>query len=182
MTEYEHFAVHAFTAGATDYLLKPLASQRLQLCLNRVRRSLVPDTPPLSPTRTDADRFPQRSRPEFPAQRRIAIRAGKRRLLLTLESIEWCEAAGNYVIIHVGQKKHMVRGTIGDLPGMLGPDRFVRIGKSTVVNVEQVLSLEQIGAGDLELVLANGTTHVVSRVFRKNLEVSLTSIAGLATT
>ena len=76
----------------------------------------------------------------------------------------------------------MVRGTIGDLPGMLGPDRFVRIGKSTVVNVEQVLSLEQIGAGDLELVLANGTTHVVSRVFRKNLEVSLTSIASLATT
>ena len=178
VTAYEHFAAHAFTVGATDYLLKPVTPQRLQLCLNKVRRSLDSSQPLLSPTQTDADNHRQQPSFESPVQRRIAIRSGKKRFLLTLDSIEWCEAAGNYVIYHVGQEKHVARATIGDLPRILGATRFLRISKSIVVNIEHVSTLEQMGAGDLELTLANGTTHVVSRVFRDNLECSLAGFVG----
>lgn len=178
VTPYEHFAVHAFAAGATDYLLKPLTAARVQMCLKKVRRGMNTEVLVPGLVRPGSQGDQSRVAPESSVKRRIAIRSGKKRILVTLDSIEWCEAAGNYVIFHVGREKHMVRGAIGDLPAMLGTQRFLRISKSIVVNVEQVAFVEQIGAGDIEVGLSNGTTHVVSRLFRKNLEDNLAAMGA----
>lgn len=176
VTAYEHFAVEAFSAGATDYLLKPVSAERMKTCLVRVRRG---ETHAAAPSALSQNEDAIAAAAPIHGDR-IALRVGRKRLLLQRDSIDRCEAAGNYVIFHAGDTRHVVRGAIGEVSQLLGPSQFVRISKSTVVNTARIVSLEAIGEGDLELTLSAGGTQTVSRVFRKDLESNLARIPGLA--
>ena len=183
VTAYEHCAVEAFSAGAADYLLKPVSAERMKTCLVRVRRGRV-GSPVIALTDARSARPPAHEIANTSTNPlhgdRIALRVGRKRLLLPRDSIDRCEAAGNYVIFHAGETRHVVRGAIGEVPQLLGLSQFVRISKSTVVNTARIVSLEAIGEGDLELTLSAGGTHTVSRVYRKDLEANLARIPGLA--
>jgi two-component system LytT family response regulator len=87
--------------------------------------------------------------------------------------IDWIEAAGVYVNLHVKGKELLHRSALHELAKRLGPNRFVRIHRSTLVNIERIVCLEPISHGDFEVVLKNGARLQLSRVFRPELEKKL---------
>ncbi len=109
--------------------------------------------------------------PATPTQdQRIEIRDGGRVTLLDPASIGWVEAAGNYVEIHVGGAKHLVRGTLAGFEERLVAHGFVRVHRSRLVNKARVQSFKPTAAGDLEITLTDGSVVGGSRRFRSVLE------------
>ena len=93
--------------------------------------------------------------------------------LLPVGEIEWIDAEGDYVRIHVGKAWHLLRETMKNLDGQLDPSRFVRIHRSTIVNLEKVKELQPFFRGEYVVVLHNGATLKLSRGYRENLEARL---------
>jgi two-component system LytT family response regulator len=101
---------------------------------------------------------------------RLLLRDGGRILCIPVEEIEWVEAAGNYVEIHMGRKSHLVRHTVKAMEAKLDPDRFLRVRPSAIVNVNEVATLESRSGGDYLLTLRNGVQIPSSRSFRDRVE------------
>ena len=98
---------------------------------------------------------------------RLAIRDGVHTVLVRFEDIDWIDAAGDYMCVHVGAVTHAMRSTMKDLVGKLPPSMFARIHRSTMVNVKKVIGLESLPRGESLLLLSNDVTLKVSRNFRK---------------
>ena len=98
---------------------------------------------------------------------RLAIRDGVHTVLVRFEDIDWIDAAGDYMCVHVGAVTHVMRSTMKDLVGKLPPSMFARIHRSTMVNVKKVIGLESLPRGESLLLLSNDVTLKVSRNFRK---------------
>jgi two-component system, LytTR family, response regulator len=154
VTAYDRYAVAAFERDAADYLLKPFDDERFRQAIDRVRRDLAIDSS--APVRRSA--------------RRLAIKSGGRVLFVRLEDVSWFEAAGNYVTVHVGRESYLVRESMTRLAARLDPDRFVRIHRSAIVNLDRVKELQPWVRGEQMLLLDNGTQIAVGRAFRINLE------------
>jgi two-component system LytT family response regulator len=99
---------------------------------------------------------------------RIAARVKSRIMLIDPARVDWIEAYGNYVRIHSGPDAHLVRGTISRFERQLAPYGFVRIHRSSLVNIAQVASLEPSSNGDYTVHLVSGRDVVMSRTFRDN--------------
>ena len=104
---------------------------------------------------------------------RLVIKSGGRVTLLRVGEIEWIDAEGDYVRIHVGKQWHLLRETMKRLEAQLDPARFVRIHRSTIVNLERVKELQPFFRGEYIVVLHNGTTLKLSRGYREHLEAKL---------
>jgi two-component system LytT family response regulator len=104
---------------------------------------------------------------------RLPLKCGSRTVVVDVRAIDWVQAAGNYVIFHVGGERHMVRLTLGGLERALQGSDFVRIHKSALVNLARVRTIEPLQAGDQHLTLADGTRLVLSRTFRAQVERTL---------
>ena len=154
VTAYDQYALRAFEAGALDYLLKPFDDARFARALDRAKERLAHLTPqPLH---------------------RIPVKNGNQMLFVEASEIDWVDAAGYYACLHVGQETHVVRRTLADLERDLGEDRFLRIHRSVLVNLERVRGLE-LKKGLCEAVLKSKARLPVSRRFRKRLEERLGS-------
>ena len=169
VTAYDEYAVRAFEVHALDYLLKPFSSMRFRATLAHARdqlhrrhagelgRKLLT----LTPTLWDK---PGGSQPE-----RLLVRSTGRVHFVRTSEIEWCEAAGNYVRLHVGQESHLFRETMNSLESKLDPQRFVRIHRSTIVNIEQIEQLRSSLGGESAVLLRNGVKLTLSRGYREGL-------------
>ncbi len=149
-------ACTAFEAGAFDFLLSPLKKERVSLCLNRIRRFLAELQPP---TRSD-------HRPPDP-HRRIIARHNQGMSVLRTEQIEWVEAARNYVVVQVAQKSYVLRETLTQFERRLPQRRFLRINRSTLVNIELISELRPNDHGAYEVVLAPGKMFPLKRAIRE---------------
>jgi two-component system LytT family response regulator len=98
--------------------------------------------------------------------KRLALKAGPRTVLVDLAAIDWVEAAGNYLVFHVGKDRYTVRATMQEMEPRLGEMNIVRIHRSTFVNIERVKSIEPIHAGDQAVTLDDGVELVLSRTYR----------------
>ena len=105
--------------------------------------------------------------------RKLALKSGSRTFLVDAAAIDWVEAAGNYLIFHAGAERYTVRGTMADMEARLAPAHFVRIHKSTLVNIDRVKSIEPIHAGDQTVAMEDGTELVMSRTFRQRVNALL---------
>jgi two-component system LytT family response regulator len=166
VTAHDRHALRAFEVRALDYLLKPVDRQRFTAALDRVLETLsVPARNPNGDVRAVLA--------ELPAERRVLerflVRSGGRMLLLPVDSVDWIGAAGNYAELHAGRDTHMVRGTLQELEARL-PDRFARIHRSAIVNLDHVKELHDWSHGDLMLHLTDGTELRLSRRYRGKLE------------
>ena len=90
-------------------------------------------------------------------------------LFLSADEIEWIEAAGNYVKLHSGRDAHMIRETMNGIEAKLDPDKFLRIHRSTVVNIDRIKELHPMFSGDYAVILRNGTELALSRNYRERL-------------
>lgn len=175
VTEDRRRALDAFSVNAIDYLLKPISAERVRKTLSRVRaHPSVVRSDPLGQQLVEAmhrlakrrDRQP-RKRPESTYLQRVAVRRGDRVVFLETSEIDWVEAAGNYVCLHLQGRRHLLRMTLAEMERRLDPRRFVRVHRSRIVNAERVRELQPLGSGDCRLVLTDGTVLVSSRTYGK---------------
>jgi two-component system LytT family response regulator len=172
VTAYDEYALQAFDVHAIDYLLKPFSEERFSQALTHAREDIVRRRA----TRLNEHllallpsiRQPPTSRPE-----RILVRSSGRIYFLRTLDIDWCEAAGNYVRLHVGQDVHLVRETMGRLEADLDPNQFVRIHRSTIVKIDQIRELRPSFNGEFVVFLQGGTRLTLSRGFRDGLQARL---------
>jgi two-component system, LytTR family, response regulator len=165
VTAYDRYAVRAFEAHAVDYLLKPIDPDRFreawQRAAERVERETdEPDRRVAALVGSDAAQ---------PLER-FVVRGGGRLLFVPVESVDWIEAAGNYVRLHQGGQEHLLRRTLSGLARRLG-DRFVRIRRTALVNARSITALEPYGKGSYVVHLRGGTRLVSSRYAGRTLRV-----------
>jgi two-component system LytT family response regulator len=153
VTAYDTYALRAFEAGALDYLLKPFDDARFHRALQRVKDRLA----------TSIGR-------ESRSAQRLVVKNQGQVLFINVTDIDWIEAAGYYACLHVATATHVMRRTLAELERDLGEDRFIRIHRSIIVNVERIHGLEVRETGDYEVVLESKVRLRLSRRFRKRLQ------------
>jgi two-component system LytT family response regulator len=175
VTAYDTHALRAFTLHALDYLLKPFDDRRFAETLAHARRHLQQARESELGRRLVAllgELRPAQASPASPARgyaTRILVRQEERLEFLPVESVDWVEAAGNYVRVHAGNRSELVRTTLAGLLEQLDPAVFVRIHRSAVVNVTRVRAIHPWYGGDYMATLADGQELRVSRNYRDTL-------------
>jgi two-component system LytT family response regulator len=154
-TAYGQHALRAFDAHALDYILKPIDQARFDQALARVRRHW----------HGLQARAPAPQAVAGPLQR-ISVRVDEHIRVIATDTIDWIEADGNYVHIHVGKQAYLHRETLAHLLAALDPARFLRIHRGTLVNVERIREVHPLFKGSAEVVLHDGTRLDLSRRFR----------------
>jgi two-component system LytT family response regulator len=173
VTAHDVHALQAFEINALDYLLKPYSEERFQESLRRVRRELDRAGGPSESERlrslleTLAAQRLVADRRAFPP--RFAVRERDRIVLVRAEDLDAVEAAGNYVSLVVGGRKHLLRLTLADMELQLDPARFARIHRSTIVNFDRVRELRPEPHGDCDVVLESGAVYRLSRAYRERV-------------
>ena len=168
VTAHDRFALRAFDVHALDYLLKPFDSERFKKALERARERIRRHQTGELSHRISELLADLKTGP--PPQNRLAIKTAGKVLFLKLEEIDWIEAADNYVSLHVGNESHLHRETMAALEGKLPADKFMRISRSTIVNIERIKELQPLFHGEYAVVLRNGTRLTLSRSHRDKLD------------
>jgi len=101
---------------------------------------------------------------------RLVVKSGGTTRFIRVIDVDWIEAAGVYVTLHVGGKELLYRAALNDLAERLDPRRFVRVHRSALVNIESIIQLEPMSHGEFEAVIKNGSRARVSRTYRALLE------------
>jgi two-component system LytT family response regulator len=166
VTAYDQHAVRAFEARALDYLLKPTSRARLSEALRRARERLAANSA--------ADTVPQALR-DFLAEReatagrvrRLVVRTGERITFVSADEIDWIEAAGNYVVLHVGKQTHILRDTMNALEAQLPGDSFLRVSRSAILNLRRVKELQSVMPGEHVAILVEGQRVAITRSLRE---------------
>jgi two-component system, LytTR family, response regulator len=170
---YDQYAIRAFEAHALDYLLKPFDQERLHQAIERARMDLLK-----SGNREFTNRLMEllaRLKAGTPGQPtepqdRLVIKAKGRVIFLDLNEIDWVEAAANYVRLNVGKESYLLRETISRTSERLNPNEFIRIHRSTIVNVRKIKELIPVNSGEYVVVLKNGKELSCSRGYRAQLQ------------
>jgi len=168
VTAYDRYALRAFEYNALDYLLKPFDRERFRKTLERARTQLD-----RGPTGEEAKQIlgaVEEYKNEGRVLERLVIKSSGRVFFLRVDEIDWIEAAGNYVRLHVGKEGHLLRDTMNSLEARLDPKRFLRIHRSTMVNIERVQELQPLFHGDYVVILRDGTQLNLSRGYRQRLQ------------
>ena len=180
VTAFDAFAIDAFDANAIDYLLKPISEERfsraLARALGRLRQSQThqADNKALvGALSVIADRVREKSetqtvgQPNDQDERKISIKDGDSVMLVTESHIDWVDAAGDYMCIHVAGETHVIRSTMHELLSRLNQDKFKRVHRSTVVNTDRIVRIQKHMKGEYFLHLDCDEIIKVSRHYKE---------------
>jgi two-component system LytT family response regulator len=163
VTAYDEYALGAFEVHALDYLLKPFSVERFRSALGRAREHVAQRRAAGANGSTNGA-----------AQRhRLIIKSSGRIYFVRTADIDWCEAAGNYVRVHTGPQAHLVRDTMSHLESQLDPHQFVRIHRSTIVNVDRIQEIRSSFHGEYVVTLRGGMRVTLSRGYRDAVQARL---------
>jgi two-component system LytT family response regulator len=171
VTAYDRHALRAFEVHAVDYVLKPVEPERLHEALARaVRLKTLEGEASLADR---MERLLELQREVAPiaasASGRIVVPDGTRLTLIDVSAIDWIEAFGNHVRLHVGGREHVLRSTMARMEQRIGTEQFIRIRRSALVNLQAITTLEPYGKGMFTLTLRNGMSLVSSRYHQAGL-------------
>ncbi|SRR5712691_6267168 len=179
VTAYERYALKAFEVHAIDYLLKPFTRERFHQALQHVRGEITrlgaldshKKLISLLDGRRRAGGVPEwsGSNGEMPKAFRLAVSHRGRTVLVDIADVDWIEANANYSTLHIGPNSYDLRCTMTELQARLAASGFVRIHRSTVVNVNRISDVIPCGHSDYDLVLSTGTVLKLSRHYRKDV-------------
>jgi two-component system LytT family response regulator len=180
VTAYDAYAVRAFELDAIDYVLKPFDDLRVRAALERVAKRL----PANAPANTRGDERDERIQAALTAlARRVATPArfvasvGGRLRIIDAASIDWIEAADNYVRLHTATGSALIRETMKSVEARLDPEVFVRIHRSQIVRLSRIRELQPLESGDYSVLLTTGIKLTLSRTHRAHLMARLKSSA-----
>jgi two-component system LytT family response regulator len=165
ITAFDDFAVRAFDVHALDYLLKPISEQRFELALQRARTALSRSRDTLERGQTPFAADPG----DAGEGDRIAVKADGKVIVIRISEIDWVKAEQDYVSLHVGTKAWLLRETIGAMEVRFAGAGFVRIHRSTLVNIDRVKELRPLDKGEFQIVLRDGVELKLSRSYRMAL-------------
>jgi two-component system LytT family response regulator len=168
VTAYDKYALQAFEAHALDYLLKPFDFERFERTLSRARQQIAASRNGELSEKLLAMLQSRKSAPKF--LDRLAIKSRGRVIFLKTDEITWIEAAGNYLELHTGKESHLIREPISDFEQRLNPERFIRIHRSCIVNVECIKELQPGFGGEYLVVMNDGQQLTASRGYRERLQ------------
>jgi two-component system LytT family response regulator len=166
VTAYSMYALSAYEAGAVDYLLKPFDDERFAKALSRAKAALKGRHIISEVGVHDAQTG---SRHQEPAYDRFLVTENNRILLVPTRDIELIQVAGKHVKVFVRDHCYITRQSLHSVEDRLDKQRFVRIHRSTIINIDQIIELRPLQHGDCEVVLSRGTRVTVSRRYRKRL-------------
>lgn len=171
VTAFDKYAVRAFEVRALDYLLKPFNKARFAESLARFheRRGRGNGTDRKQELKAALQEIQRESR----ESERIVVKSGSRMIFLRKGSIEWIEAQGDYVKLHIGKETHMLRETMAALSERLDSNRFVRIHRSRIVNLDYVREVRPLWGGDCTVLMRDGTEMTMSRTYRAGFQGAL---------
>jgi two-component system LytT family response regulator len=168
VTAHDQHALRAFQVRALDYLLKPFDRDRFRDALQRARKQIE---------REDGGEIGRRllalvkdMRRDQPRTDRLVVKSGGRLFFLRADEIDWVEAAGNYVRLHVGSTSYLLRETMNAIEGRLDPEKFFRIHRCRIVNMERIQELQPWLNGEYAVLLRTGTRLTLSRGYREKLQ------------
>jgi|HubBroStandDraft_1064217.scaffolds.fasta_scaffold10573_3 two-component system LytT family response regulator len=174
VTAFDRFAIKAFEIHALDYLLKPVNEARFNESLARARAAVAGARDGSMIRRfwemTNELRASSGQNPASTLADRIPVRSQGRVIIVNVAEIDWVEADGDYVSVHVGAKSWLLRETIAAAEARLALSGFVRIHRSTLVNIYRVRELLPLSKGEFTVVLLDGTELKLSRNYRFALE------------
>ncbi len=167
VTAHDKFALRAFEVHAVDYLLKPFDRERFQKALGRALEQV---------RSREGQEVIQRQaallaglKPAA-APERLAVKSGGHVVWVNLDDVDWIGSADNYAELHVGEKSHLLRETLGALESRLDPKKFVRISRSVMVNAKRIIEIKRLFYGGCEITLQNGARLTLSRRNRDKLK------------
>jgi len=166
VTAYDQYAVRAFEHHALDYLLKPVSRERLAAALTHARRRLGARRPGVRARRVDG--LLQETGGDRPALR-LLVHERDRAYFVRTDDVDYLESDGNYVWAHTAHRRSRIRATLAALATRLDPDRFRRISRTCVVNVDRVREIQPWFHGDAIAILQSGQRLRVSRTRRHEL-------------
>lgn len=178
VTAYDQFALKAFEVHAVDYLLKPFDKERFVTAMNRaiehVKRHQAGElSQRLTALLADVRPEPAKSK----SVDRIAVKSSGRVVFVKVDDIDWIEAADNYVNLHVGAENHLHRETMSSLESQLPSEKFMRISRSTIVNMDRIKELQPLFHGEYAVILRNGAKVTLSRSYREKLDLLMGRIS-----
>lgn len=167
VTAFDQYAIQAFDFYAIDYLLKPFDRSRFQRAIERAREQIE---------NKKTGRLDERLvsllsdlKVEKKYLERLVVKSAGRVFFLRVDEIDWVEAAGNYAKLHLGKESHLIRETMNGLEAKLDPNKFLRIHRSTLVNIDRIKELSPLFSGDYSVLLKTGAELTLSRNYRDRL-------------
>jgi two-component system, LytTR family, response regulator len=185
VTAYDEYALRAFEVHAMDYLLKPFDAERFKTAFQRARAHIERVTTAeagrrlktlleqvLSDDRIDVNAALQQPA-AAPASRhldRLMVKSDGRVFFVRVADVDYFEASGNYVRVHVGKTSHLIRETMSGIESSLNPSMFARIHRAVIVNLDRIRELQPWFAGDYIVILRDGRQLKLSRTYREQLQ------------
>lgn len=154
-TAHDEHAIRAFEVNALDYLLKPFTEVRFKTAVQRARDQLARNG--RSERSSQFSGLLKHLHSATPGGGRILVRSPERIVFLKPDEIDHVEAAGNYVVLHVGKERHIVRETTAAMEARLAPAGFMRISRSLIVNLIRIREVHPVGPSHYSVLLKNGT-------------------------
>lgn len=182
VTAFDDYALRAFEVNAVDYLLKPFDRGRFEKAVSRALDRLnvgrtADDTNPhgeltalLAQLRAERDSMRETGRDvSRPGLARFVVRTGGKLHFVRADDVDWIDADGNYVRLHVGGKSHLVRDKMKAIEERLDPARFIRVHRSAILNVDRIATLEPYFHGEFVVTMRDGARVTSSRTHSARL-------------
>jgi two-component system, LytTR family, response regulator len=167
VTAYDEFALQAFEYHAIDYLLKPFDFERFYSAINRAR-TLLQTNHERNSRDAQMKMLLDSIEKKEPPLNRLVVKTDGRIIFLKIGEIDWMEAAGNYIKLHVGSESYLVRATMNNIEKQLDPEKFLRIHRSSIINIERIKELRPWFNGDYKVVLNGNEQLVLSKGYRSS--------------
>jgi len=167
VTAHDQYAIRAFEIAALDYLLKPVTEERFALAFDRassrIRTQPQDDTARQVAAMLDAMASPPKRLSRF------AVRSGERTLFVPVDDVDRIEAFQNYVQLHVGERTHLLHVPMNTVESVLDPERFLRIHRSHIVNVQRIAQLWSLAHGQYVIELRTGQRLQSGRTYGEKI-------------
>ncbi|MBM3851535.1 MAG: response regulator transcription factor [Verrucomicrobia bacterium] len=174
VTAYDEYALRAFEVNAVDYLLKPYDDARFAAALQRAKEEVRRrQTDAVNSRLSQLLDYLEKNHQSAPGEEgpgdRILLKSSGEIFFLKADEIDWIEAEGDYMKFHVGGRAHLMRETMARLEARLDPQRFIRIHRSTIVNIDRLRKLSPSFAGEYAVILHDGTRLKLSRGYHERI-------------
>lgn len=172
VTAYDEYAIRAFEINAVDYLLKPFDEERFEKAVDRAKREIKRQESPTEIKENLRELLKEvKNDPQF--LKRIPVKSARGTTFILTEEIDWISAAGHYLELHIGNETHLIREKLSVIETKLDPRIFMRIHRSTIVNVDRIKSLHPMFNGDQLVILKNGRELNLRRNYYDELMIRL---------
>lgn len=173
VTAHDKFALRAFEVNAFDYLLKPFSAERLEATLKRAKEQIFKkDVVPTEKLLTLISEL----KIEDQYLKRITVKERGKIIFVAIDEIDFIEAQGNYLQLGTNETSHLIRMPLHQLEAKLNPQQFVRIHRSTIVNIDRIREMHPLFNGDQTVIMKSGKKLTMTRNYRDKLKILLGNI------